>query len=131
MKNYERAMSVSKMLLSIKPEYVNKIISGQKKYEFRKFRCREGIDTIVIYATAPVKKVIGEIALLDIIEGDVEYIWRKTRDFGGILEKDYKAYYQGRKVAIAYQLGEVTLYDEPMELKDLGLDYVPQSFAYI
>ena len=122
---------MSKMLLSIKPEYVDKIISGQKKYEFRKFRCREEIDTIVIYATAPVKKVIGEGALLDIIEGDVEYVWHKTKSFGGILEKDYKAYYEGRKVAIAYKLGKVTLYDKPMELKDLGLDYVPQSFAYI
>ena len=47
---------MSRMLLSIKPEYVNKIISGKKKYEFRKFHCREGIDTIVIYATAPMKK---------------------------------------------------------------------------
>ena len=122
---------MSKMLLSIKPEYVDKIVSGKKKYEFRKFRCREGIDTIVIYATAPIKRVIGEVALVDIIEGDVEYVWRKTRDFGGILEKDYMAYYKGRKGAIAYQLGEVTLYDKPMELKDLGLDYVPQSFAYI
>lgn len=122
---------MSKMLLSIKPEYVNKIVAGKKKYEFRKFHCREGIDTIVIYATAPMKKVIGEVALLDIIEGDVEYVWHETRGFGGILKKDYKAYYKEREVAIAYQLGEVTLYDEPMGLKDLGLDYVPQSFAYI
>ena len=120
-----------RMLLSIKPEYVNKIVSGTKKYEFRKFHCREGIYTMVIYATAPVKKVVGEVALLDIIEGDVEYVWRKTKSFGGILEKDYMTYYQGRKVAIAYKLGKVTLYDEPMELKDLGLEYVPQSFAYI
>lgn len=119
------------MLLSIKPEYVDKIVAGRKKYEFRKFHCRKGIDTIVIYATAPVKKVIGEVALLDIIEGSVEYVWHKTKGFGGILEKDYMAYYQGKKVAIAYQLGKVTLYNDPMELKDLGLDYVPQSFAYI
>ena len=122
---------MSKMLLSIKPEYVDKILAGQKKYEFRKFHCREDVDTIVIYETAPIKKVIGEVALLDIIEGDVKYVWYKTQNFGGILEKDYEAYYKGRKVAVAYQLGKVTLYDEPMELKDLGLDYVPQSFAYI
>ena len=122
---------MSKMLLSIKPEYVDKIVSGKKKYEFRKFHCREGIDTIVIYATAPIKRVVGEVALLDIIEGNVEHVWHKTKDFGGILEKDYKAYYEGRTVAIAYKLGKVTLYDKPVGLKDLGLDYVPQSFAYI
>ena len=122
---------MSKMLLSIKPEYVDKIVSGKKKYEFRKFHCREGIDTIVIYATAPIKRVVGEVALLDIIEGNVEHVWHKTKDFGGILEKDYKAYYEGRTVAIAYKLGKVTLYDKPVGLKDLGLNYVPQSFAYI
>ena len=122
---------MSRMLLSIKPEYVNKIISGKKKYEFRKFRCREGIDTIVIYATAPMKKVVGEVVLVNIIEGDVEYVWHMTKGLGGIKKKDYKRYYQKREIAIAYRLGDVTIYEEPMRLEDLGLDYAPQSFAYI
>ncbi len=122
---------MSRMLLSIKPEYVKKIVSGKKKYEFRKFHCRDEIDTIVIYATAPTKQVIGEVSLLDIIEGDIEYVWHETKGFGGILKRDYKAYYKEREVAVAYHLGEVTLYDEPKKLIDLGLDYVPQSFAYI
>lgn len=122
---------MSQMLLSIKPQYVEKIIAGKKKFEFRKFHCREGIDTIIIYATAPMKQVIGEVTLIDIIEGDVEFVWNETKDFGGILKKDYKAYYNEREVAVAYQLGDVTLYDEPKKLTDLGLDYVPQSFAYL
>ena len=37
---------MSRMLLSIKPEYVKKILSGQKTYEFRKFHCHADIDTI-------------------------------------------------------------------------------------
>ena len=122
---------MSQMLLSIKPQYVEKIIAGKKKFEFRKFHCRDGIDTIVIYATAPTKKVIGEVSLIDIIEGDVEYVWHETKGFGGILKKDYKAYYKEREVAIAYRLGDVTLYDEPKPLTDLSLDYVPQAFAYL
>ncbi|WP_314838904.1 hypothetical protein [Solobacterium moorei] len=122
---------MSQMLLSIKPQYVDKIIAGKKKFEFRKFHCRDGIDTIVIYATAPTKKVIGEVTLINIIEGDVEYVWHETKGFGGILKKDYKAYYEEREVAIAYELGDVTLYDVPKTLTDLGLDYVPQSFAYL
>ena len=122
---------MSRMLLSIKPEYVDKILAGKKKYEFRKFHCRDGIDTIVIYVTAPVKEVIGEVKLLDIIEGDVEYVWHETKWFGGVLKRDYLAYYREREIAIAYQLGEITLYEKPKKLRDLGLDYVPQSFAYI
>jgi predicted transcriptional regulator len=69
--------------------------------------------------------VFPQFIVLDITIG------HETQSFGGILKKDYKAYYKEREVAVAYQLGEVTLYDEPMRLKDLGLDYVPQSFAYI
>ncbi len=122
---------MSQMLLSIKPQYVKQILAGKKKYEFRKFHCRADVDTIVIYATAPIKQIIGEAALLRIIEGDVEYVWHETRGFGGILKKDYKEYYKEREVAIAYELGEVTLYDKPKKLKDVGLDYVPQSFAYL
>lgn len=122
---------MSQMLLSIKPQYVEKIIAGKKKFEYRKFHCRDGIDTIIIYATAPMKKVIGEVSLIDIIEGDIESVWHETRGFGGILKKDYNAYYKKREVAIAYRLGDVTLYDEPKSLTDLGLDYVPQSFAYL
>ena len=51
--------------------------------------------------------------------------------FGGILKRDYLACYREREIAIAYQLGEITLDEKPKKLRDLGLDYVPQSFAYI
>ena len=122
---------MSQMLLTIKPQYVEKIIAVQKKFEFRKFRCRDGIDTIVIYATAPTKKVVGEVRFLGIIKDDVEDVWQKTNDFSGIPKKDYNAYYKEHKVAVAYQLGEVTVYDEPKTLMGLGLNYVPQSFAYL
>ena len=39
-----------KMLLSINPEHVANILSGKKKFEFRKVRCKEDVDKIVIYA---------------------------------------------------------------------------------
>ena len=122
---------MSRMLLSIKPEYVNKIVAGKKKYEFRKFHCREDVDTIVIYATAPVKQVIGEVSIISIIEDAVDEVWKQTCPEGGITKKAFMEYYKNKQVAIAYQLGEVMQYDEPMSLSDVGLSYVPQSFAYI
>lgn len=33
-------MSMCQMLLSINPEYVEGILQGIKRYEYRKFRCR-------------------------------------------------------------------------------------------
>lgn len=123
--------SMAQMLLSIKPQYIREIITEKKKFEYRKFRCRDDIDTIIIYATAPIKKVIGEARLIDIIESDVESVWNKTKDFSGIPREDYDTYYKKRKKVIAYQLGDITLYDKPKSLEDLGLDYTPQSFAYL
>lgn len=122
---------MSRMLLSIKPEYANKIVSGKKKYEFRKFHCRTDVDTIVIYATAPVKQVIGEVSIVAVIEDAVEKVWRQTHSDGGITKKAYTDYYKNKAVAVAYQLGEVTTYEEPLALSDIGLSYAPQSFAYI
>lgn len=122
---------MSRMLLSIKPEYVDKIVAGKKKYEFRKFHCREDVDTIVIYATAPVKQVVGEVSIIAVIEDDVDEVWKKTTPEGGITKKAFKEYYKDKQSAIAYQLGKVTQYAEPMTLSEIGLSYVPQSFAYI
>ena len=119
------------MLLSIKPVYVKKILEGKKKYEFRKFHCKDGVDTIIIYSTAPEKKVVAEVPLLDIIEGDVEYVWQQTKPEGGITKKAFKEYYKDKEIATAYKLGDVVVYDEPKELSDFGLNYAPQSFAYI
>lgn len=122
---------MSRMLLSIKPEYVEKILSGKKKYEFRKFHCRPDVDTIIIYSTSPVKRVVAEVEMVGIIEGDVAEVWQRTKDAAGITKTAYAAYYRGREIATAYQLGAVTVLDTPRDLADYGLSYVPQSFAYI
>lgn len=122
---------MSRMLLSIKPEYVEKILTGTKKYEFRKFHCREDVDTIVIYATAPIKQVVAEAPIVAVIEDDVDEVWKQTHPNGGVTKKAFKDYYKNKNVAIAYQLGDVRKYDEPMALSEIGLSYVPQSFAYI
>lgn len=47
------------ILLPIKPVFVERILSGEKWYEFRK-RLPLGIERVVIYETAPTKKVVGE-----------------------------------------------------------------------
>lgn len=122
---------MSKMLLSIKPEYVEKILSGQKRYEFRKFHCRPDIDTIIIYSTSPVKQVVAEVKMIGILEGNLSEIWQKTKDLAGLSETMFFAYYKNKEKATAYQLGEVTVYDTPKTLSDYGLSYTPQSFAYI
>ena len=49
-----------KILLSIKPQFVEKIFSGEKKYEFRKTEFkRKNIDSIIVYSSGNIKKIVG------------------------------------------------------------------------
>lgn len=52
------------MLLSIKPEYAKVILDGQKEYEFRKRRCKTGVNKIVFYSMAPESKVVSEAEIV-------------------------------------------------------------------
>ena len=84
------------MLLSIKPEYVASILQGKKRYEYRKFRCREDVDKIIIYATAPQKQVVGEAEIADIVEDDVLTVWNLTKAYSGITYDLFCKYYKER-----------------------------------
>ena len=119
------------MLLSIKPEYAKAILDGQKEYEFRKRRCKTGVNKIILYSTAPESKVVGEAEIEDIIEGSPSKIWEMTKKAAGITQAKYHTYYQGYHNAVAYKLKNVVVYDPPKELSDYGIEHVPQSFQYI
>ena len=121
-----------KVLLSIKPEFVEKIFDGTKKYEFRKslFK-RHDIKYVIIYASAPVKRVVGEFEIDDILSDDVNIIWERTKDLSGITKTFYNSYFQRRKTANAIQIGHLTKYEIPKTLSDYNILQAPQSFCYI
>jgi len=121
-----------KILMPINPEYVDEILSGRKKYEYRKIRAkRNNIDKMVIYSTSPIMKVVAEVDILGILEDTPKKIWDKTKKYSGISQSSYNKYYKNKKKAIAYKLGQISVYDNPKELGDIGINYIPQSFTYL
>ncbi len=119
------------ILLPIKPEYVDKILKQKKLYEYRKTKCKRKIDKIIIYSTSPIKKVIAEVEVQEIISNSPSQLWKDTKDYSGISKIKYMKYFKNRDIAFAYKLGKVIVYDEPKTLNDLGINYYPQSFVYI
>lgn len=119
------------MLLSINPEHVANILNGTKRYEFRKVRCKADVDKIIIYSTAPQKMVVAEAKVEDIIEDEINSVWAQTKTLSGISYRFFRAYYKGKKKAIAYKLGNIDIYDTPRSLSDYGLTCAPQSFVYL
>jgi len=110
---------LSKILLSIKPEYAKRILDGSKKYEFRKRLAQETVDSIVIYSSSPQMAVVGEVEVIESIAMSPSALW------------EFTTYFKDCKIAYAYKLGNVTIYENPKALKDLGLFQAPQSFIYL
>lgn len=120
-----------KIVISINPEYVKKIISGEKKYEYRTKAAKHEIDKIIIYETTPVKKIVAEAEILEVLKMSPRDLWEKTKKESGITKKFFVNYFKGREVACAYKLGKITVYENPLELSELGIKTAPQSFIYI
>lgn len=123
-----------KALVSIRPEYVERILSGEKTYEYRRRIFKHpGVDTLAIYATMPVGKVVAEAAIVTILESTPEDIWERTGRHAGISEDRFKAYFHGRGTAYAIGLGDVHAFGRPLTLAEYspGIVRAPQSFVYI
>ena len=120
-----------KILLSINPEHVRNIFTQEKQYEFRKTRCKKNVDKIIIYATAPVSKIVGEVDVIGVIEDYPEAVWKLTECLAGITKDFFEEYYKNRTKAVAYKLGKVRKYESPKLLADFGINFAPQSFVYL
>lgn len=121
------------VLLSIKPEFVERIFSGEKKYEYRKaiFKRRD-IKKVVIYSTMPEGKIVGEFSIEQIHDSSPELIWKKTRKESGIKKSFFDSYFIGRKTAYAIEIANVIKYETPLMLNQLARKVnAPQSFLYL
>ena len=121
-----------KVLLSIKPQYALQIFNGHKRYEYRRslFK-RKDIKHIIVYASAPIKRVIGEFEIHDIIHQDVETLWKETSAFSGISESAFFKYFSDKDKGYAIKIGKVIEYEKPRTLADHYGIKPPQSFAYL
>ncbi len=121
-----------KVLLSIKPEYAYKIFSEEKKYEFRKIIFKSPlVKIIIVYASSPVSKVIGEFEVGEILSLTPKDLWKKTMKKAGVEKEFYDEYFAGRSIGYAIKVKSVTEYKTPKELNEFDVKHAPQSFMYI
>ena len=122
---------MSTILLSIKPEFSEKIFDGTKKYEFRKRIARKKVEKIVVYATSPVKKIIGEVDVEDVLTMKPALLWETTKDDAGIEKQRFIEYFSDNETGYAYKLKNAKIYNTPETLSKYNIKQAPQSFVYI
>jgi len=121
-------------LLSIKPKYVEAIVSGEKRYEFRKsiFKSMNNIEKVYIYSSSPIRKIVGAFRIGKIIEDHPENLWIQLKQFSGLNALEFFSYFRDSQKGFAIQIEDLKEFEKPIDPRDSIPSFVPpQSFRYM
>lgn len=129
------------LLISIKPEYAQKILDGEKTVELRKTRTRlKTGDIVLVYVSSPQQVIAGffEVESIEIFENiskEKKYFWEKVKHKAHIKEKDFNTYYKSASIGVAIFIKEVHKFNNTAELIKLKQKIKnftpPQSYRYL
>jgi predicted transcriptional regulator len=121
------------ILLSIKPEFVEKIFSGLKRYEFRRVMFKsKSVTKVVVYASHPVQRVVGEFEVGGVLALNRTELWQQTKQFAGIAKNYFDDYFADKETAYAIKIKSTKRYARPFALEYLCPSArPPQSFMYL
>jgi predicted transcriptional regulator len=121
------------VLISIHPRFVDLILSGEKRIEFRRVWAKEPVDQLVIYATSPAQRIVAVVAVKEVKVASVSTLWSLAKEFGGgLTRKELRNYFSGRGVGYGIKLGEVRRLIHPLDPRcHIDGFQAPQSFRYL
>ncbi|WP_115995599.1 hypothetical protein [Cohnella lupini] len=121
-----------KVLLSIKPEFVEKIFTGEKKFEYRRTIFKRDVESIVVYSTKPEGKIVGELFIEYILNDSPDSIWSSTKKDSGISYSFFQEYFGDRTAGYAIKIAKAVQYETPYDPIQQDSSFrAPQSFCYI
>jgi predicted transcriptional regulator len=111
----------NKILISIQPKYLERILSGQKLIEVRKrFSPRWLGSRAVLYGTHPMSSLVGEATIATITSGSPAHIWSVYGERIGATWDEFEAYTSLCSSVSAIELADVTAYVAPIGLAQLS-----------
>jgi predicted transcriptional regulator len=121
--------------MSIRPVYADRIFGGEKRFEIRRRPVRLDPGALVlVYASAPVKAVVGAFTVKRVHVDSPEELWRRYSDAMGVSRLAYKEYLRGTDLACAIEVDEIVLLPET-PLSDLRTAHEafrpPQSYMFL
>jgi len=122
------------VLISIRPQYANKIISGEKRLEFRRRWAVQEVQHLLIYSSSPVKRFVAIAEVKSISIASPTGLWALSKTIGGgISRKNLFEYLEGKTKAVAIELSQVQEICSSISPKKLlGRNFrPPQSFRYL
>jgi predicted transcriptional regulator len=123
------------VIFSIRPQYADKIISGNKTVELRRRFATEAVIGAIafIYSSSPARRMIGYAKIRDVRRLSVANIWRKYSTTACISKSDFDKYFAGADFGYAIELADATALETPISATELSQRFgfrAPQSYQY-
>ena len=128
-------MSFEKIiLLGIKPKYAEDILSGRKKWEYR--RRPPKIETPVptaLYASDEAKSIVGTCIVTKILQEPIESLIKNTISETASTEQGLKDYFNGLKICSALRVEKPSRFEMNLdEIRKVVPGFAaPQNFYYL
>lgn len=120
------------IMISASPKVAKELFDNpEKDVLFYKNTPVNKVSRVIVYATAPVQKVVGEFDLEVIDKGAVSTNWKKYSKRSVLSKKDYDVYYTGKDQAHAMVSTKAYKYRKPKALSDYNMTKGPSGFQYL
>ncbi len=133
----ERLVDPDRMIvLSLKPPYAEAILSGVKTVELRRIGPKTSVRTrALIYASAPVKALLGTCIVESVITDRLAVLWQAYGSRTGLRHAEFQDYFEGLEAGSALALSGARRFSRRIPLADLRasrrMERPPQSYSYV
>jgi predicted transcriptional regulator len=112
---------------------VEKILSGEKRLEFRRSWAVESVDVLLIYSTSPTQRIVASANIVSVTKGTPTSLWELAKEKGGgVTRQLIYDYFEGKKTGYAIEMDEIVKFKNPIDPKKILTNFfAPQSFRYL
>jgi predicted transcriptional regulator len=121
--------------VSIRPQYVEKILAGEKTVELRRRFPETAVlgATALVYSSSPVQAIVCRARIKDVSKLSINQIWKNHRKEACISKSDFDNYFEGIDFGFVVFLDNIKRLKKRVAVSDLE-DYgivPPQSYRYL
>jgi len=115
------------VLMSIRPEYAEAILSGSKTFELRRRRPSFAVGSqVIVYSSSPDQRLLGTFEAGQVHEAEPERLWRRVKSQAGITRAAFDSYFDGCLVGYAIEVRNPRRLDpQPLRFRP------PQSYLFL
>jgi predicted transcriptional regulator len=117
------------IVLSIRTEHLDRILSGAKAHEFRRRRVAASVgDEILVYEPSPVRMITASFVVAEVVHAPPKDLLQLESDSAA--RAGLAGYLSGAAIGTALRIRGARRLARPLPLAAAGLMHAPQSYAF-